>query len=83
MQKTIVMLSTVAVFALATFSANACPFDEHSASLKQDQVASAMPDTAKVTTSEAMSTFDPKHQTLFETSADAIEKPPTSKEITE
>ena len=48
MRKIIVMISTVAVFALATFSANACPFDEHSASLKQDQVASALPDSANV-----------------------------------
>ena len=83
MQKSIVMISTVAVFALATFSANACPFDEHSASLKQDQVATALPDSAKVTTNEAMSTFDPKHQPLFETPTDAIEQPSANKEITE
>ena len=83
MRKIIVMISTVAVFALATFTANACSFDEHSASLKQDQVASALPDTAKVTTSEAMSTFDPKHQPLFEAAADKSEESIVSKEITE
>jgi hypothetical protein len=83
MQKIIVMISTVAVLALATFSANACPFDEHSASLKQDQVASALPDSSKATTSEAMSTFDPKHSPLFEDIVEAIEKSTEIKEITE
>lgn len=83
MQKTIVMISTVAVFALATFSASACPFGEQSASMKQETVASALPNPAKTTTSEAMSTFDPKHPPMFETSTDAIEKPSVRKEVAE
>ena len=83
MQKIIVLISTVAVLALATFSANACPFAEHSASLKHDQVASALPDTAKVTTNEAMSTFDPKHQSMFEAAADKPKDPTVSKKIAE
>ncbi len=82
MQKTIVMISTVAVFGLATISANACPFGEKSASMKQDTVASALP-AEKVKTSEAMSTFDPKHPPLFEDVAEMPEKPTEIKEITE
>ncbi len=82
MQKTIVLISTVAIFALATYSVNACPFGEKSASMKQDTVASALP-AKKVKTSEAMSTFDPKHQPLFEVAADKPEVPTVNNEITE
>jgi hypothetical protein len=50
--------------------------------MKQDKVASIAPDSV-TSTSEAMSTFDPKNQPLFDVVVDAPEKPTVSKEITE
>jgi len=81
MQKIVIAISSAAMFALMTFSANACSFDEHSASLKNVTVASLATQTPK--TSEAMSTFDPKQQPVFEVTEDAPEMPVVKKEITE
>ena len=82
MKKFIAIGSMVGALAFQTVAVQACQFDDHSASLKQDQVASAMPEI-KPATSEAMSTFDPKHRAIIEDTNQELKTPSTDKDIVE
>ncbi len=77
-----IITASLLALSLSAASAQACSFGERSASYKHDQMVSTMPDKAVKKPGEAMSTFDPKGELVFEDNAEKTEVP-VKKEITE